>query len=92
MSTALLSNKTESSIFRNLKRKRRPNNFVFGKRVGLMAKLFGCWHEDISRPFVQGKIAYRSCLQCGARKQFNPETLETYGSFYFPPIVREENF
>ncbi|MGI9036364.1 MAG: hypothetical protein ACR2GD_10045 [Pyrinomonadaceae bacterium] len=89
MSTTLLSNKTNTSIFGSLKRKRRPNNFVFGKKMGLAAKLFGCWHDDLSRPFTHGKIAYRSCLKCGARKQFNPETLETYGSFYFPPVVTE---
>ena len=66
------------------------DKFVFGKRIGVITKLFGCWHNDVSRPFVQGKTAYRSCLQCGARKQFNPETLETTGGFYFPPVIKEE--
>lgn len=75
----------------NKKRAKRIDKGVFGKKVGVIAKLFGCWHENISRPFVQGKTAYRSCLKCGARKQFNPETLETYGTFYFPPIAREEH-
>lgn len=63
------------------------DRFVFGQKIGLMTKIFGCWHDNISRPFVNGKTAYRSCLQCGARKQFNPNTLKTGGSFYFPPIV-----
>lgn len=76
------------------KKKNKPtnniDNFVFGQKMGVVTKLFGCWHSNISRPFVQGKTAYRSCLQCGARKQFNLETLETYGSFYFPPAVTEE--
>jgi hypothetical protein len=63
---------------------------VFGTKLGLMAKLFGCWHNNISRPFTQGKTAYRSCLDCGARKPFNPETLKTYGDFYFPPVWQEE--
>lgn len=81
------------SRFRTLLNKKRANRIdkgVFGKKVGLIAKLFGCWHDDISRPFIQGKTAYRACLKCGARKQFNPETLETYGTFYFPPIVQQE--
>lgn len=91
MATALLSTKPRISAFRNHARKHRPDNFVFGKKMGLMAKLFGCWHENISRPFVQGHTSYRSCLRCGARKQFNPETLETFGAFYFPPLVKEEN-
>ena len=90
METALLSSEPKTSIFKNRARKNRLNNFVFGKKMGLVAKLFGCWHENISRPFVQGQTAYRSCLRCGARKQFNPETLETYGAFYFPPPVKNE--
>ena len=63
---------------------------VFGQKMNLVAKLFGCWHGNISRPFVEGKTAYRSCLRCGARKQFNPKTLETQGDFYFPPIIGKE--
>jgi len=62
---------------------------VFGKKVGFFGKLFGCWHENLSRPFGQSSTAYRTCLECGARKHFNPETLKTYGAFHYPPIVRE---
>ena len=86
MATAL-----EQSRIRTLFGKRRGeqiDRIVFGKKVGLVTKLFGCWHDNISRPFVQGKTAYRACLSCGARKQFNPETLETHGTFYYPPLVR----
>ncbi len=60
---------------------------VFGEKVGVISKLFGCGHSNISRPFTQEKIGYRSCLQCGARKQFDTETLETFGSFYYPPTI-----
>ena len=60
---------------------------IFGEKVGLIAKLFGCGHRNLSRPFGQGKSTYRACLQCGARKRFNPETLETFGGFYYPPAV-----
>lgn len=89
MTTTLLSNKFENLIDQNKTEKNEVDDFVFGQKVGLFAKLFGCWHNNVSRPFVQGNTAYRSCLQCGARKQFNPETLETYGSFYFPPPVKK---
>lgn len=91
MTTAIFSSKTEDSFAgKNVLKKEKPNSFVFGKKVGLIAKLFGCWHENLSRPFVQKQTAYRSCLECGARKQFNTETLETHGAFYFPPNVRQE--
>jgi hypothetical protein len=60
----------------------------FGEKVGLLSKIFGCGHQDLSRPFSNGKQGYRVCLQCGARKQFNAETLETFGSFYFAPVEK----
>ena len=88
MASVLLSNKFQSLISRNGKKTNEIDQFVFGQKMGLIPKLFGCWHDNISRPFVQGKTAYRSCLKCGARKQFNAETLETYGNFYFPPIYK----
>ncbi len=61
---------------------------VFGEKVGILVRLFGCGHRNLSRPFSHKKVAYRSCLQCGARKQFNPQTLETSGGFYNPPTAR----
>jgi hypothetical protein len=89
MATVLLTNKL-LKLSKKHRKTREIDHLVFGQKMGLMAKLFGCWHKNISRPFVQGKTAFRSCLQCGARKQFNPETLETRGSFYFPPIINKE--
>lgn len=65
------------------------NNF-FGEKVGLLAKLFGCGHQNLSRPFSRGKTGYRVCLGCGARRHFDPETLRTFGSFYYPPIHKAE--
>jgi hypothetical protein len=59
------------------------------KAVGLLAGLFGCWHEELSRPFTSADESYRVCLHCGARRRFDPNTLKTYGKFYFSPIVAE---
>ena len=60
---------------------------AFGKKIGLLGSLFGCWHKEISRPFTIGNNSYRACLHCGARKHFDTQTLETYGSFHYPPVV-----
>ena len=90
MATVFLPNKLLTLSNRQNKETDAIDHFVFGQKMGVITKLFGCWHNNISRPFIQGKTAYRSCLQCGARKQFNPETLETHGNFYFPPAIKEE--
>jgi hypothetical protein len=58
------------------------------KRVGFFAGLFGCWHQELSRPFTTANQSYRVCLCCGARRHFNPETLQTYGNFYFSLAVK----
>ncbi len=58
---------------------------IFGKKIGLFATLFGCRHRNLSRPFTYGKESYCVCLSCGARKNFNTQTLTTSGSFYYPP-------
>jgi hypothetical protein len=66
------------------------DNRLFGKKVGILVKIFGCGHPDLSRPFSQGRLGYRTCLCCGARKPFDPETLKTFGDFYYPPISKAE--
>ncbi len=60
---------------------------VFGEKVGLMGKIFGCGHEELSRPFSRKGIGFRECLRCGARRHFDLETLTTVGGFYYPPSV-----
>jgi hypothetical protein len=60
---------------------------VFGDRIGIMGKIFGCWHKELSRPFTNQKSSYRSCLNCGALKHFDAENLKTVGPFYYPPTV-----
>jgi len=64
---------------------------VFGGKIGVFGKLFGCWHQRLSRPFTIGRDSYCACLQCGARKQFDTQTLQTFGSFHYPPTVAFEN-
>lgn len=59
----------------------------FGSKIGLFGKLFGCWHKRLSRAFTKENISYRTCLHCGARRRFNTQTLKTFGSYYYPPVV-----
>jgi hypothetical protein len=50
---------------------------------GVIARLFGCRHKQISRPFSSQGQTYRTCLDCGARRQFNLRRWEMQGDFYF---------
>jgi len=85
MTTAILRGRlTKLKGWRD--RRQELDRGVFGKKFGVMATLLGCWHENLSRPFGHGKTAYRSCLDCGARTPFNPETLMTHGKFYRSPV------
>jgi hypothetical protein len=90
MANILPVSKFQNLLQRHEKGSKEKDSFVFGAKLGLVALLFGCRHDNLSRPFTQGKTSYRSCLDCGARKQFNAETLETYGDFYCPPTVKAE--
>ncbi|MCU1290593.1 MAG: hypothetical protein JWN60_2822 [Acidobacteria bacterium] len=76
--------------FRNSREMAVVDNKLFGKKVGIFLKLFGCGHPNLSRPFSRGRLGYRTCLRCGARKPFNPETLTTFGDFYYPPISKAD--
>ena len=92
MANVLLISKFQDLVQRNRRTAKEIDSFVFGRKLGLVTKLFGCRHENLSRPFTRRNTSYRSCLECGARKQFNAETLETFGNFYASPLVIEERF
>lgn len=55
-----------------------------GTKIGLMVKLFGCWHKELSRPFTDIRSSYRVCTDCGARTQFDTSNFKTLGTFYYP--------
>ncbi len=62
-------------------------NGAFGNKIGLIGKLFGCWHKKLSRPFTNRNGSYRACLNCGARKRFDTQVMKTSGPFYYPPAI-----
>ena len=59
----------------------------FGKRIGYLASMFGCWHKELGRPFTNKKVSYRACMECGARAEFDTSSFKTSGRFYYPPSV-----
>lgn len=50
----------------------------------LIARIFGCWHLEMSRPFTQAGETYRACLNCGAHRQFNLQDWKMFGAYYYP--------
>ena len=60
---------------------------AFGSKIGIFGKIFGCWHKQLSRPFTSSNGSYRACLNCGARKHFDTQSLRTSGPFYYPPAI-----
>ena len=67
---------------------------VTGRLNTLVARVFGCRHADMSRPFSRDGRTYRSCLNCGAQRQFNLGNWKMQGGFYYgqpqlrqPPIA-----
>ena len=56
---------------------------LIGKIGTLMARVFGCWHAELSRPFSRDGRAYRTCLNCGAQRQFNLGKWQMQGNFFY---------
>ena len=51
--------------------------------VTRLNRLFGCWHTEMSRPFSSQGQTYRTCLSCGAQRQFNLKRWKMQGDFYY---------
>jgi len=56
---------------------------LFGKIDNLVARVFGCWHANLSRPFSREGRAYRTCLNCGAQRHFHLGKWQMQGQFYY---------
>ena len=56
---------------------------VTGRLNTLMARVFGCRHADMSRPFSRDGRTYRSCLNSVAQRQFNLGNWTMQGGFYY---------
>lgn len=63
------------------------NEESLGRPIGRITAILGCWHKGLSRPFHDGDVSYRVCLECGARRKFDTETFQTTGRYYAPVSV-----
>lgn len=49
----------------------------------LLTAIFGCRHRNLSRPFTHEDETYRTCVDCGARRQFDLGNWQMSGRFFF---------
>ena len=52
----------------------------------LLTRVFGCWHRVMSLPFSRGKVTYRTCAACGARRCFDLDRWVMFGPYYYPTV------
>lgn len=55
-----------------------------------LTRIFGCWHQEMSRPFTLRSESYRVCLECGAHRRFDSEAWEMNGPYYYEPTASVE--
>jgi hypothetical protein len=47
-----------------------------------LTRLFGCWHKKMSPPYTGEGVTYRTCMNCGARRQFDAGRGKMTGAYY----------
>jgi hypothetical protein len=73
---------TLGTLERYSNRSRGLTDVTLGVRDWL-ARVFGCTHKELSRPFSRHGESYRVCIACGARRGFDDQTWNSRGSFYY---------
>jgi hypothetical protein len=48
----------------------------FKPLVSFLSRIFGCWHVHMGWPITASGETYRTCLDCGARRRFDPKKLD----------------
>jgi hypothetical protein len=61
------------------------------KKIGILGSLFGCWHRRLTRPISDKLSTYQTCVECGARRQFDTDSFKAIGPFYYPANVDAGN-
>lgn len=86
MEKVLIHNEFEN-VAVNLEQK--VENEIFGEKVGLFTRVFGCHHPRMSKPVTLQNITYRFCPSCGIRRRYNLEKFRSEGAFYYPSKNKE---
>ncbi|MBS1796170.1 MAG: hypothetical protein JSS81_20120 [Acidobacteria bacterium] len=52
------------------------------EKQGFFKRLFGCWHQRMSRPVTSDNTTFCYCKDCGLRRKYDIETGRPHGAFY----------
>ena len=65
---------------------------VGGRFKAAYARIFGCWHREMSRPITRQRHTYRVCLDCGAHRTFDTEQWKMVGPYFceIPPQTEDQ--
>lgn len=64
------------------------NNTFIEEKQSFIKRLFGCWHQRLSKPVTIDKTTFCYCKDCGLRRKFDIETFKPQGAFYSPRHVK----
>ncbi|MEP6900319.1 MAG: hypothetical protein ABJA66_01135 [Actinomycetota bacterium] len=64
------------------------NNTFIEEKQSFIKRLFGCWHQRLSKPVTIDKTTFCYCKDCGLRRKFDIETFKPQGAFYSPRPVK----
>lgn len=54
--------------------------------ISRFTSIFGCWHKNMGIPLTSGNRTYRTCMICGACRNFDLKLWKNTGAFYYYPI------
>jgi hypothetical protein len=52
--------------------------------INRLMSIFRCRHGKMGSPFTRDNETYCTCMNCGARRQFNVGRGKMTGSYYYP--------
>jgi hypothetical protein len=67
-------------------------NTLIEEKQSFFKRLFGCWHQRMSKPVTIDKTTFCYCKDCGLRRKYDIETFRPQGAFYSPRPTSEAYF
>ena len=76
-------------IMEEIVERRNESPWIDRETVGekiekFLTRAFGCRHRQMTLPYTRGTSTYRTCVACGARRDFDLVQGIMVGSYYYP--------